>query len=62
MKRNGAHGILLFTGAQTNAVRSNKLKENEPFDLMATPPVEIANTFELNECKKSSPPGLCDCG
>lgn len=56
---NNGSGIVVGSSAVDNAIRSNKLDDNEPFDILVEPPATTTNTFDQNKCESSSPPGLC---
>lgn len=56
---NQGSGILVGGDSVINLIRANKLNKNRPFDIEAVPPAATNNIFDLNECKQSSPSGLC---
>ncbi len=56
---NGESGIRLQPTAENNAIRSNKLEDNKPYDIEAQTPADDNNTFDLNKCEKSLPPEIC---
>ncbi|MEI5906601.1 NosD domain-containing protein [Bacillus spongiae] len=49
-------GIFVSAITMDNVIRFNKLKLNEPFDLISA---NINNIFDGNRCESSNPPGLC---
>lgn len=59
VKLNRNDGIRLHAATVDNAVRSNTLRDNTPFDIHAEPPANVNNVFDRNRCERSSPAELC---